>query len=410
MGSIIHFPMIEPGVSNLITVEQAIAILDSAPVRAHPSRINIDESIGLFLAEELQIDRDSPPFDKALMDGYAVRASDVQNTPCELKIAGTVAAGGSANFSLQPGHALAIMTGAPLPPGADAVVPVESTELLDAGSRVKISEPTQIGRHIASRGFEATAGAVVLKAGMRIGPPQIAVAASIGAVILPIFSPPSVAVLGTGDELVPPDQIPNGSQIRSSNNAMLLALLSRLPCKSTDLGIVHDDPSAIEQKIKAGLAHDVLLITGGMSMGQRDFVPEILRRLGADLKIAKLRIKPGKPFIFAELPGGKFVFGLPGNPVSAFVCTIRLVSRLLFRMAGGSPAAATHVAPLAQPLEANGPREFYQPAVYSAGKLSPLNWKGSADIFTLSRANSLIIRPENHPAQPAGASVEFLEI
>jgi molybdopterin molybdotransferase len=191
---------------------------------------------------------------------------------------------------------------------------------------------------------------------------------------------------------------------------MLLALLRRFPCRAIDLGIVRDEPAAIEEKIKLGLSHDILLVTGGMSMGERDFVPEILRRLGGDLKITKLRIKPGKPFVFAELPGGKFAFGLPGNPVSAFVCTICLVSRLIMRMAGGPAAHRVSVAPLSRGLEANGPRVFYQPAIFDGRMLAPLQWKGSADIFTLSQANSLMIRPENQPAQPAGAAMEFIEI
>ena len=143
----------------------------------------------------------------------------------------------------------------------------------------------------------------------------------------------------------------------------------------------------IEEKIRLGLSHDILLVTGGMSMGERDFVPGILRRLGGDLKITKLRIKPGKPFVFAEMPGGKFVFGLPGNPVSAFVCTVCLVSRLVRRMAGGPAGERVGVAPISQAVEANGPRAFFQPAIFDGRSLTPLKWKGSADIFTLSRAN-----------------------
>ena len=153
----------------------------------------------------------------------------------------------------------------------------------------------------------------------------------------------------------------------------------------------------------------MLLITGGMSMGERDFVPGVLKKLGADLKITKLRIKPGKPFIFGQMPSGKFVFGLPGNPVSAFVCTRILVSRLIRRIAGGPADEPTRIAPLAGPLEANGPRTFYRPAIFDGRSLSPLQWRGSADIVTLSRANSLMILPENQPAQPAGAMIEFVE-
>jgi molybdopterin molybdotransferase len=305
---------------------------------------------------------------------------------------------------------MSIMTGAPLPAGADAVVPIEATHAVAGSNRVMIREAVAGGRFIARRGNDAGTGSVVLKLGSRIGAAQVAVAASIGAVDVPIFSPPSVAVLGTGDELVAPNQMPVGSQIRSCNNAMLMALLRRYPCGAVDLGIVRDEPGEIEEKIKLGLSHDILLVTGGMSMGERDFVPGILRELGGDLKITKLRIKPGKPFVFAEMPGGKFVFGLPGNPVSAFVCTVCLVSRLVMRMAGGPAGETVKVAPISQTVEANGPRAFYQPAIFDGRLLLPLQWKGSADIFTLSRANCLLVRPENQAAQPAGATMEFVEL
>jgi molybdopterin molybdotransferase len=402
--------MSELDVSNLMTVEQAMAIIDAFPVHPRTQRVKINQSSDRFLSENLKSDRDSPPFDKSLMDGYAVRAADVSKIPCQLTIAGTVAAGGSSTSALQPGQAIAIMTGAPVPPGADAVVPVEATQIVEKDRKITITESTAIGRNIARKGHETTAGSTVLKSGTKIGPAQIAVAAAIGAVDLPVFALPYVAVLGTGDELIPPEQTPIGSQIRSCNNAMLLALLARLPCHAADLGIIHDDPAAIEAKIEFGLSHDVLLITGGMSMGERDYVPAVLKKLGANFKITKLRIKPGKPFIFAQMPDGKFAFGLPGNPISAFVCTRILVSRLIRRMAGGPAAEPTRIAPLAQPLDANGPRTFYQPAIFDGRQLTPLRWKGSADIYTLSNANALLIRTENHPAQPIGDSIELIEI
>jgi molybdopterin molybdotransferase len=402
--------MTEPDVSNLMTVEQAMAIIDSAAVARRAQRIPLAHSLGLYLAEDLCNDRDAPPFDKSLMDGYAVRARDIATVPCELAVVDRIAAGGAATSPLLGGQAMAIMTGAPVPPGADAVVPVEHTQAIPDSNRIVVLQSVSPGRFIAGRGSDSPAGLLVLKSGTRLGPAQIAVAAGIGAVNLPVHPPPSVAVLGTGDELVQPDQAPAATQIRSCNNSLLLALLARYPSRTTDLGIVPDDPAAIEEKIISGLAHDVLLITGGMSMGERDFVPGILRRLRGDLKITKLRIKPGKPFVFAQMPGGRFVFGLPGNPVSAFVCTVCLVSRLLLRMAGGPPAQPLRSAPLAQSLESNGARTFYQPAIFDGRALIPLQWKGSADIFTLSQANSLLVRPENQPPQPAGAAIEFIEI
>jgi molybdopterin molybdotransferase len=402
--------MPDPEISDLITVPQAMQIIDAAEISPRSITIPLSDSSGLYLSADLKNDRDAPPFDKSLMDGYAVIASDLATVPRELAVIDRIAAGGSAARAIQPGEAAAIMTGAPLPAGADAVVPVESTEILAGNNRVLIRQSVPARKFVASRGSDALAGAVVLKSGSRIGPAQIAVAAAIGVVDLPVYAPASVAVLGTGDELVAPDKKPRGNQIRSSNNPMLMMLLQRYPCRAIDLGLVHDDPAIIEQRIRAGLDHDVLLVTGGMSMGERDFVPGILRKLGGEFLITKLRIKPGKPFVFAKMPGGKFVFGLPGNPVSAFVCTLCFVRRLLQRIAGGKPTVIYRVAPLAAELEPNGNRAFYQPAIFNGRVLAPLQWKGSADIYTLAQANALLIRPEHQPAQDVGASIEFIEI
>jgi molybdopterin molybdotransferase len=259
-----------------------------------------------------------------------------------------------------------------------------------------------------------------------------------------------VAVLGTGDELVPVGDQPAAWQIRNSNNAMLVALLERLGCDVTDLGVAPDDPDAIRDAIaRAGPVADALFVTGGMSMGEYDFVPKVLVGLGYALKVSKVRVKPGKPFVFGVVSSQSsvvssegsrgadrapttdhgplttdsphFVFGLPGNPVSAFVCTLRLASRVLARMAGGVPQERWLAGRLEAGLPANGPREFYQPVVRrvptglkSAQNELPaidvLNWKGSADVFTLARANALLVRAENEPALPKGTMVRVLEI
>jgi molybdopterin molybdotransferase len=402
--------MSELEVSDLMTVQQAIGIIDAVEVRLRAERVELEQCTGLHLSEDLKSDRDAPPFDKSLMDGYAVRAGDLAKLPRELTVIDRIAAGGSASLALHEGEAMAIMTGAPLPAGASAVVPIEQTEKIEGSNRVRFREPTAQGRFIARRGSDAAAGSIVLKAGTRLGAAQVAVAASIGMVNVPVYLAPSVAVLGTGDELVLPERVPAANQIRSCNNSMLMALLQRYPCRAIDLGLVRDDPVMIAERIETGLENDVLLITGGMSMGERDFVPGILTRLGAEMKITKLRIKPGKPFVFAKMPGGIFVFGLPGNPVSAFVCTICLVSRLLEKMAGGVPRSEMRTGPLAWSLVANGNRTFFQPATFDGHAITPLHWKGSADVYTLGQANALIVRPENQPAQSAGAVVEFMEL
>jgi molybdopterin molybdotransferase len=175
------------------------------------------------------------------------------------------------------------------------------------------------------------------------------------------------------------------------------------------LGTVRDDRNSVRESLERAMKFDLLFVTGGMSMGEYDFVPRTLAELGADLQITKLRIKPGKPFVFAR-KDDRHVFGLPGNPVSAFVCTVRLASRLIARLCGASPIEKWIHASLSEALPANGPREFYQPVFCRDGVARPLKWKGSADVFTLAAANGLLARPENDPLLPAGAAVRVLEV
>jgi molybdopterin molybdotransferase len=403
----------EPDVSNLLSVQQAIEILDAAPVSPRPIRVPLAEARGLRLAAEIVSDRDYPPFDRSLMDGYAVRCADIANAPADLPVAGTIAAGAALPPPLSAGAAVAIMTGAPMPAGADCVIPVEDTNRLDDGRRVRIGHALAPGRYIARRGSDCAAGRMVLSKGVKLTPAAIAVAASVGAHVVDVFARPTCAVLSTGDEIVPLDATPGPTQIRNSNSAMLVALLDRLGADARDLGIIFDDPQRIRSAIETAIGqHDITFITGGMSMGEFDFVPRVLREIGVQLKITKLRIKPGKPFVFGTM-SPRFVFGLPGNPVSGFACTLRLCSRLIARLAGAAAADAERwvTAPLAEALEASGPREFYQPAVLREdGDLLPLKWKGSADIYTLAQANALLVRPESDPPQQAGATVRALLI
>ncbi|MDB5320614.1 MAG: molybdenum cofactor synthesis domain protein [Phycisphaerales bacterium] len=416
--------MSEPDVSQLLTVAEAIAVIGAVPVAPRIVRVPLREARGLYLAQDLSADRDYPPFDKSLMDGYAVRAADVAAGPAALQWAGEVAAGAQAARPLAAGEAMAIMTGAPIPAGADGVVPIEETAR--EGDTVRIVRAIDPTRFIARQGADIAAGTIVLRRGTRLEAAQLAVAATVGAHHVDVHPRVRAVVLSTGDELVEIDQTPRGSQSRNSNGLMLVALLQRLGCDVADLGIVVDQKEKIRAAIEEGLQHDVLFISGGMSMGAYDYVPQLLREMKLDLRITKLRIKPGKPFVFATgektgtgtvssaFANRSYVFGLPGNPVSGFVCTVRLAFRLIERLAGGVPRERWVTAKLASPLPANGPREFYQPAKLAwsaAGPVAtPLGWKGSADLFTLATADGLLVREENEPARSAGDVVRVLEI
>lgn len=462
--------MNEPDVSSLPTVQQAMRLLDAVPVQPSIVRVPLARADGLRLAHGLTADRDYPPFDKSQMDGFAVRRDDVLALPADLRLIGEIAAGQWPDQAIAPGETMAIMTGAPMPAGAQGVVPVEDTEKID-GLTIRILKVLgNPARYVAARGSDCTSGQPLLPAGTRMGPAQLAVAASIGAAELDVFAAPRVAVLATGDELVAVDREPGPSQIRNSNSLMIVSVLQRMGCHVTDLGTVRDDQDLIRAALSRGLDFDALFVTGGMSMGEHDYVPRLLLELGVDLKITKLRMKPGKPFVFGMrewreggdkgtrghgdkeqepkaiadettagkmklqaanppvplspsplVPASSFVFGLPGNPVSAFVCTIRLASRLLTRMAGGAIEERWLTGKIDSGMPVNGPREFAQPAlrVVAPGRDSshgefativPLKWKGSADLFTLARANCLLIRPENDPPLPKGTVLRVLEI
>ncbi len=404
--------MPEPSVDRLLSVCQAIEIIDATPLSPRTERIALPDALHRRIAVDILADRDDPPFDKSLMDGFAVRTAD--RSP--LRVIGEIAAGASTARALNAGETFAIMTGAPIPPGTDAVIPIEQTRR--EGDLVYFDNPPKPGQSIYRRAGDCAAGSTVLARGTILGPAQIAVAASMGAAAVEVFAQPTVSILGTGDEIVPADQTPAPWQIRNSNSPMLRALLTQLGCNVRDLGIVRDDPQLIRRQIRLGFETDALFITGGMSMGEHDYVPKLLVEMGVDLKIRKLRIKPGKPFIFgvaphmhAGLQSPRYIFGLPGNPVSGFVCTLRLAARLLRRLAGGEAAGDMLQASLVGPLPANGPREFYQPALLAAdGTVEPLNWKGSADIYTLAKANALIIRPESQPALGTGARVDVIRL
>jgi molybdopterin molybdotransferase len=407
-------------VSTLLTVAQAIEIIDRVAVHPREVVLPLARAAGHRVAGDVVADRDNPPFDKSLMDGYAVVAADTAGASAArsvgLEVIGEIAAGKAAGAvgELTAGKAVSIMTGAPLPAGADAVVPIEMTRKVEgqAGDRVELREAVAAGRNVARRGSDCRAGERVLVRGQRLDAAAIAVAATVGADPVAVFDWPRVGVLTSGDELVSGGQ-PLAHQIRDSNGVMLRALCDRLGYGGTGPRHMKDDPKETARAIEDGLGqNDALLIAGGMSAGAHDYVPKVLADLGFEIRIRQLRIKPGKPFVFATRGSGeqaKFVFGLPGNPVSAYVCTLRLANRLLRRMAGGEAEEMILNLPLAEAIGANGPREFYQPAEITAeGAVRPLAWKGSADIFTLAKARGLIVSGENAAKAEAGSLVRVM--
>jgi molybdopterin molybdotransferase len=393
------------------SVPAALGVIREAVRPLEVATCALAEASGRVLREALRLDRDSPPFDKALVDGYALRAAD-SGIETKLTVVGHHDAGGAAAARVAPGTAVAINTGAVVPAGADAIVMVEKTTR--AGDRVTLRSAVKAGDGIERRGTHGLAGDVALARGVRLNSAGLGVAATVGATTLRVSALPRVAVLVTGDELIDPSATPTGGEIRNSNASIMLHEMQRCGALVTDLGMARDEPEKIRERISAGFAAaDAVMISGGMSMGTRDWVPRVLVEMGVDVLIQKVAIKPGKPFLFGVLERSgvrKYVVGLPGNPVSGFVCLRRFVRPLMDGLVGATERPALLQARCTSALRANGDREFYQPATWGEAGLTPLPWRGSADLFTLARADGLIVHPVGAPARGAGTLVDFIPL
>lgn len=316
---------------------QGLTLRACAPLR--PVELAVDEALGCVLAAPAVAQVDVPPFSNSAMDGYALQAADTAHTPVTLDVVGRVLAGATLDGAVGPGQAARIMTGAPVPDGADAVCMVERTHAAAGDDQVEIEVTVQRGENVRPPGGDVRVGEVVLDAGAEVGPTQLAALVSAGCDVLQVHPRPRVGVISTGDELVEPGQPLGPAQIYDSNRPMLLALVTESGCRALDLGRSPDDEDALAATVSDALGHvDVLVLTGGVSVGDVDVVRMVLERLGgAATHWMQIAIRPAKPFSFTVLqgPDGPVpVFGLPGNPVSSAVSFELLVRTALRKMAG----------------------------------------------------------------------------
>ncbi len=401
----------------MLTVAEAHECIARCVGPLAPVRMKFTDALGLRLAEDVVSQVDSPPFDKALLDGFAISTADESASLHEIEM---VTAGGVAKNAVSSGATIRIMTGAPAPAGADAVVAWEDCQSLDEQTIQNPAPKTKPGAGILKRGTSFHRGQVVLEAGKQLGPLDIALLAEIGQAEVMIHPQPRVAVLPTGDELVEADQPLGPGQIRNSNGPMLLAALKSVGVETIDLGVGRDDPIDLRERIARGLECDVLLVSGGVSAGVKDLVPSVLAELGVKEKFHKLKMKPGKPLWFGvrqEKGRPALVFGLPGNPVSTLVSFRLFVLPTLEAFAGESYAPpVTKPAKLAKAFTHRGDRPTYFPCrrvAAEAGersKVEPLDWKGSADLATLTRADCLAAFPPGDYELAAGNTVEILPL
>ena len=393
---------------RVLAFDEALARVLDAVTRLGGETVPLDGAAGRVLAEAVAADLDLPPFDTTAMDGWAVRAADVASAPALLRVAGgTVGAGGSGP-PLAPGTALKVMTGAPMPEGSDAVVPVEEAE--DRGAEVRLLASPKAGAHVRRRGEVIARGEALLEPGRRLSPADLVLLASAGRGAARVARRAKAAVLVTGDEIVPPSSRPGPAQIRNTNGPLLVAALGRLGAEVEDLGTSRDDRAALSAALRSVLERDVdlLLTTGGVSAGDFDLVPAVLEALGVEARFHKVAIKPAKPVFFGTR-GRTLVFGLPGNPVSAAVAFDLLVRPALRKASGLSPALpAPDEARLTAPVANKGARLAFHPArlARTEGRLlaEPIRSKGSHDVLAHARANGLLVLPPDS-AHAAGDRV-----
>jgi len=398
----------------MISISDATSLVLQHTTALSVESVNLSEALNRVLAEDIIADCDLPPFDRAQMDGYAVRAADVANIPARLGVVGESAAGSGWHKEMKTGEAVRIMTGAPVPVGADAVQQVELTR--ESDGEVEILERVDVGRSIVRRASEIRAGETVLRAGEEIYAAMIATLASFGYAQVKVGRRPRVAIMATGSELVDVDKQPGRDQIRDSNNYTLAAYAKLAGATVERLPLAVDDTRELKLQIAAAAERsDVLITSGGVSMGVYDFTKAALKELGAQIFFERVSLRPGKPTVFGRL-GNTLVFGLPGNPVSVTV-TFNLFARTALRAMQGAkePGLKEETAVLVRDLKGSIERESYLPAVLSTdgnGSLlaEPLKWGGSSDFVSFARATALIDVPAGVKIIDAGSRVKVVRL
>jgi molybdopterin molybdotransferase len=401
----------------VIPVAAAIRIIKEHTAPLPTEKTALADALDRFLAEDIIADCDLPPFDRSQMDGYAVRAADVRNVPARLRIVGESAAGRGWHHEMSTGEVVRIMTGAPVPAGADSVQQVELTREIGDGQTVEILEPVDPGKSIVERGSEIKAGETVLREGERINAAMMAVLASFGYATVKVGGRPRVAVLATGSELVPVDQKPEQDQIRDSNNYSIGAYAELAGAVVERLPLASDDTELLKRQItEAAERSDMIVTSGGVSMGVYDFTKAALKELGGEIFFERVALRPGKPTVFARLPNGTLVFGLPGNPVSVSV-TFNLFARTALRAMQGAKESTLieESAVLSRDVKGAMERESYLPAqlrTNAEGLLvaEPLKWGGSSDFVGFARATALIIVPKEVKMLAANSNVKIARL
>lgn len=416
---------VAPVYSSVLSFRDARrSVEDHATSVPHPAVENVRllDSAGRVLAEVVTADRDIPPFPRSTRDGYAVLSSDLSHIPVTLQTVAEIRAGEkpeSIPSQISHGQAAAIMTGAPVPAGADAVVMIEYTS--HKQDRVEILRTVVPGENVVARGAEAKDGSLLLDRGLRINDAAIALAASVGKSTVKVYRRPTVAILTTGDEIVPIEDTPGPTQIRNSNSYSLAVQIRLAGGEPLLLPIAPDEPKRLRELISQGLQADLLLMTGGVSMGRYDLVEQVLSEMGAEFFFTGAKIQPGRPVVFGRCAHGEaarkipttYFFGLPGNPISTMV-TFELFARPLLEALSGQAArklAFLH-ARLKVDVRVKSGLTRFLPAILSGefehSHVELVRWQGSGDIAATSHANCYAVIPPDREHFPAGEWIPVL--
>ncbi len=396
----------------MISVDTAVKIVTDVTVPLPAKTAPFESALGLCLAEDVRSDIDMPPFNRSAMDGYAVIAGDTARAPVELTVVEDIAAGHMPTKKVLRGQASKIMTGAAVPEGADAVVKVEETEDLSANNRVKILRTIDKGRNISKLGEDMKVGQVVLRKGMPIRPQEIGILATVGKSRVEVFLAPTVGIISTGTELVGVESTPSAAQIRNSNGYSLAAQARSLKADVELLGTVKDTKDEISRIMHRGLQKDILILSGGVSMGEYDLVGDVMKDLNTHIYFEKVALRPGKPVIFGK-KDKTFIFALPGNPVASFVTFELFIYPAIRKMMGFTTIHRTIVkASLEVEILVKRKRREYRPAFLRMQNnqwfVSPVEWHGSADLLSTTRANCLLIVREDAEKLSVGQLVDVI--
>ncbi len=395
----------------MISVEEALSRLLAPLGPVPPEQLGLADCVGRVLAEDVAARRTQPPFAVSAMDGYAVRAEDVERVPATLRIVAEIPAGAGFGGRLGQGEAARIFTGAPLPDGADAIVIQEDTER--SGDRVEVREGAPRGRYVRRAGLDFAEGDVLLHAGKRLTPRDIGLAAAMNRPWLFVYRRPRVAILSTGDEIVMPGDPIGPHQIVSSNLLALAAFVTANGAEPVMVGNAPDDPDALRHIAAAARGVDLFVTTGGVSVGEHDLVRGVLSEDGLAIDFWEIAIRPGKPLMFGHYRNMPMI-GLPGNPVSTLVCSLIFLRPAIRRLAGLPDAVpAPMTARLGVPVKQNDRRQDYLRARLSRTpdgtlEVAPFEVQDSSMMRPLAASDCLVVRPPHAPPLPAGAEVPII--